>query len=36
VKYKLRNMWDHNDLGTADSLSLTLAPHGCILYRLSQ
>jgi hypothetical protein len=36
AKYKLRNLWDHKDLGTASSLSATLAPHGCVLYRVSQ
>jgi alpha-galactosidase len=36
AKYKLRNLWDHKDLGIASSLSATLAPHGCVLYRVSQ
>jgi hypothetical protein len=35
ARYKLRDLWERKDLGTANSLSVTLAPHGCILYRLS-
>jgi hypothetical protein len=33
--YKLRDLWDHKNLGAADSLTLTLPGHGSALYRLS-
>ena len=36
AKYKLRDSWQHRDLDTAESLTVTLPPHGCVLYRLSQ
>jgi alpha-galactosidase len=32
-KYGLRDLWEHKDLGTADSLSVTLPPRGCVLYK---
>jgi alpha-galactosidase len=35
-KFQLRDLWERKDLGTATSLSLTLPPHACALYRLSQ
>ena len=31
--YKLRDLWAQKDLGTANSLKLTLKPHACVLYR---
>ena len=34
-KFQLRDLWERKDLGTATSLSVTLPPHGCTLYRLS-
>ena len=33
--YKLRDLWQHKDLGVARSLTVTLPPHGSALYRLS-
>jgi hypothetical protein len=36
TKYNLRDLWQHKDLGAADSLSLTLPPHGCALYKASR
>lgn len=33
--YQLRDLWEHRDLGSADSLTATLPPHGSLLYRLS-
>jgi hypothetical protein len=33
-KYKLHDLWQHTDLGQANSLTAKLAPHSCILYRL--
>jgi len=36
AKYKARDLWERKDLGTSSSISVTLAPHGCVLYRLSQ
>ena len=31
--YKLRDLWEHKDLGSATSLEVTLQPHACVLYR---
>jgi alpha-galactosidase len=31
--YKLRDLWEHKELGTATSLQVTLQPHACVLYR---
>ena len=33
AKYQLRDLWEHQDLGSANSLSVTLPPHAGILYR---
>jgi alpha-galactosidase len=33
--YTLRDLWEHKDLGAAGALTVTLPPHGSILYRLS-
>ena len=33
--YQLRDLWQHKDLGSADSLTVTLPPHASVLYRLS-
>ena len=35
-KFQLRDLWERKNLGTATSLSVTLAPHACALYRLLQ
>lgn len=32
--YKVRDLWEHKDLGAESSLKLTLQPHACVLYRL--
>src|SRR5215813_8730644 len=32
-KYQLRDLWEHQDLGSANILSVTLPPHASILYR---
>ena len=34
--YRLRDLWDHKDLGSASSLKLKLQPHACVLYRVSE
>jgi hypothetical protein len=34
-KYRLRDLWTRRNLGTAPSLSVTIPPHGSILYRLA-
>jgi alpha-galactosidase len=34
-KYKLRDLWERKDLGPADSVTVTLPPHGSILYEAS-
>jgi alpha-galactosidase len=33
--YRLRDLWERQDLGPADSLALNLQPHACVLYRVS-
>jgi alpha-galactosidase len=35
IRYKLRDLWEHKDLGVAGSLKVTLPPHGSVLYRVS-
>jgi alpha-galactosidase len=32
--YKLRDLWEHKDMGEAGSMAVTLPAHGSILYRL--
>jgi alpha-galactosidase len=34
--YKLRDLWEQKDLGSATSLKFTLKPHACVLYRVSE
>ena len=36
AKYSLRDLWEHKELGAADSLAVTLPPHGCALYKASR
>ncbi len=31
--YRLRDLWEHKDLGPAKEVSVTLAPHASVLYR---
>jgi alpha-galactosidase len=33
--YRLRDLWERKDLGSAGGLTATLPPHGSLLYRLS-
>jgi hypothetical protein len=33
--YKLRDLWEHKELGSATSLEVALQPHACVLYRAS-
>jgi alpha-galactosidase len=33
--YKLRDLWDHKDLDAASAMTVTLQPHGSVLYRLT-
>jgi hypothetical protein len=33
--YKLRDLWQRKDLGSAAALTATLPPHSCLLYRVS-
>jgi alpha-galactosidase len=33
--YAVRDLWDHKDLGSADSISVTLPPHASVLYAVS-
>jgi hypothetical protein len=32
--YELRDLWEHKVLGDAKDVSVTLAPHACVLYRV--
>jgi hypothetical protein len=32
--HNLRDLWEHKDVGSASALSVTLPPHGSILYRV--
>jgi alpha-galactosidase len=34
-KYKLRDLWERKDLAGSDSISVTLPPHGSVLYAAS-
>jgi len=34
-EYKLRDLWQHRDLAPAPALSVQLAPHSSLLYRLA-
>jgi hypothetical protein len=34
-KYKTRDLWEHKDLGTADSVQVTIPIHGVVLYGIS-
>jgi hypothetical protein len=31
-KYKLRDLWEHKDLGSSDSINVTVPAHGVVLY----
>ena len=33
-KYAVRDLWEHQDLGAAESLAARVPAHGCVLYRL--
>jgi hypothetical protein len=33
--YKIRDLWEHKDLDPASSITVTLPPHACGLYRVS-
>jgi alpha-galactosidase len=35
TKYRLRDLWERKDLGPADSVTVTLPPHGSVLYEAS-
>jgi alpha-galactosidase len=35
-KYKLRDLWERKELGTADALNAAVPSHGCVLYQLSR
>jgi alpha-galactosidase len=35
AKYKMRDLWGRKDMGSGDALSVTLPPHGSVLYRVS-
>jgi len=34
--YRLRDLWEHQDLAPVDSLKVTLAPHASAIYRVSK
>jgi hypothetical protein len=35
VEYKVRDLWERKDVGSRKSVDFALAPHACVLYRLS-
>jgi len=35
VSFKLRDLWERRDLGTADAVAVTVPPHGVALYGVS-
>ncbi|HSZ63391.1 MAG TPA: glycoside hydrolase family 27 protein [Terriglobales bacterium] len=35
-RYKVRDLWERRDLGSARALVATVASHGCVLYRVTQ
>ena len=35
TNYQVRDLWEHKDLGSEDSVALTLPAHGTVLYRVS-
>lgn len=35
-EYKVRDLWEHKHLSTATSLKLTLKPHACVLYLVTE
>jgi alpha-galactosidase len=35
-RYKVRDLWERRDLGSAKTVVVTLASHGCALYRLTE
>jgi alpha-galactosidase len=35
ARYKIRDLWERKDLGSAKSITLKLSSHGCVLYHLS-
>ncbi len=36
AKYSLRDLWERKDLGTSDSVSVTLPAHGSVMYGITQ
>ena len=36
AKYKIRDLWEHKELKAAKSLTVKLAPHASVLYRLEK
>jgi hypothetical protein len=34
-KYKLRDLWEQQDHGLSESLTISLPSHGCVLYRIT-
>jgi hypothetical protein len=35
-KYKLRDLWEHEDLGVREFIDVTLPPHGSAIYWTSE
>jgi alpha-galactosidase len=35
-QYELRDLWEHRDLKSADTLAATLPPHGSVLYKVQR
>lgn len=36
TSYQLRDIWDHDDLGSKASIIITIPPHGSIIYRAAE
>ena len=34
--YQVRDLWERRDIGSSNSLKLTVPPHACVLYRLRE
>jgi hypothetical protein len=35
ARYHVRDLWEHKDIAPAESLTVTLAPHAAVLYKIS-
>ena len=35
-KYKVRDLWERKEMGSAEAIAVTLVSHGCVLYRVTE